>query len=501
MAKNRKYKINNKKDIRVRFAPSPTGYLHVGGLRTYLYNWLFAKKNNGTVILRIEDTDRERLVKGATEEFINILKEIDLPWDEGPFFQSKNIEKYQKKAKELVKQDRAYYCFCSKERLDKLRKKQKENDLPPKYDGHCRELSQKEIEKKLNNGEPHVIRLKVPKKEEEIVFNDVVRGKISYNLSEIDDQVLLKSDGWPTYHLANVVDDHDMSISHVIRGEEWLPSTPKHILLYKHFDWKTPKFVHVPLLLNKDHSKLSKRQGDVAVGDYLEKGYLKQALINFLVLLGWHPGTGQEIFSLNELIKEFSLKRIQKSGAVFDKEKLDWINGKYIRKTSNKELTEKCLPFLVKSKLLTKTKDDQFKTKNNQQVNKSWLKQIIILQKDRMNKLSDIVDLSHLFLDKVNYNPEILIWKDMSKKKVLENLNHVYDCFQNISDKQFKSDFIQKELEKLSEKYGTGEIFWPTRVALSGQKNSPQPKEIAEILGKKISLKRLNKAIKYLKNA
>src|SRR6056297_662790 len=498
MDKNRKHKINN--NIRVRFAPSPTGYLHVGGLRTYLYNCLFAKKHNGKLILRIEDTDRERLVEVAVEDFIDILKKIDLPWDEGPFFQSDNIEKYKNKTQELVDQDKAYYCFCSQNRLKKVRQEQKENGMPPKYDGHCRNLDKKEIKEKLEKGESYVIRLKVPQNNEKIIFNDVIRGKIKYNLSEIDDQVLLKSDGWPTYHLANVIDDHDMKISHVIRGEEWLPSTPKHILLYKYFGWTPPQFVHVPLLLNKDQSKLSKRQGDVAVGDYLKKGYLKKALINFLVLLGWHPGTGQEIFTLDELIKSFSLKRIQKSGAVFDNEKLDWINGKYIREMDNKKLVEKCLPFLKDAEIVKEIADNEFEAKNKKRFSKEWLEKIIAVQKERMKTLKDIVELSQIFLTKVDYDSDILIWKKSDKKQTINNLNVIYNSLNKLNENDFNQESIQQSLEKLSNEYGTGEIFWPARVALAGQKNSPQPKEIAEILGKDLSLERIKKAIKILQN-
>jgi len=497
MAKNRKHKIKN---IRVRFAPSPTGYLHIGGLRTYLYNWLFAKKNKGEIILRIEDTDRKRLVDKAVNNFIEILKNIDLPWDKGPIFQSENLKKYQEKVKELVDKGRAYYCFCSKERLDKLREKQKENNLPPRYDGHCRDLNQKQVKDKIDQGLPYVIRLKVPEDEENIVFEDVIRGKITYNTVDIDDQILLKSDGWPTYHLANVIDDHDMGISHVIRGEEWLSSTPKHIILYNFFNWQLPKFVHVPLLLNKDHSKLSKRQGDVSVGDFLKKGYLKQPLINFLALLGWNPGTEQEIFTLNELINSFSLKKIQKSGAIFNIEKLNWINGRYIRKMNLDDLVHKVMPFLRTTNYFQEIDKGSFKAINGREFDISYIKSVVSIQRNRMNTLKDIIDLSRLFFQDIDYSKEILNWKLTSDKKTITNLKIVKDEFDKISLKEFNANKIQDILKNLADKYGTGDIFWPTRVALSCQKNSPQPNKIAATLGKELSIKRIEKAINKLKN-
>ena len=278
------------KSIKTRFAPSPTGWLHVGGLRTALYAYLFAKHNKGEFLLRIEDTDQERKVKGAVENLQEMLKIFRLNWDnEKPMIQSERISVYQKYAEDLIKKDKAYYCFCSKERLDNLRKAQQQKGLPPMYDGHCRDISLQEIsDKKLK--EAYVIRFKMPRTGQ-TEFSDIIRGKVKFDNRLLDDPIILKSDGFPTYHLANVVDDHEMKISHVIRGEEWLPSAPKHLLIYQAFNWPSPEFAHLPLLLNKDKSKLSKRQGDVAVEDYLKKGYLPEALLNFVLLLGWNPKT------------------------------------------------------------------------------------------------------------------------------------------------------------------------------------------------------------------
>ena len=282
---------------RVRFAPSPTGYLHVGGLRTALYNYLFAKHNNGTFILRIEDTDRTRLVEGAVENLIDTLKWAGLEYDEGPFvggnygpyIQSERLDIYKKYVDELIKSGKAYYCFCSSERLEKIREEQQQQKLQPKYDKHCLKLSEEEIKQKIANGESYVVRLNV-QPDEIIKIEDVIRGTVEFNSNIVDDQVLLKSDGFPTYHLANVVDDHLMKITHVIRGEEWLSSTPKHALLYDYFGWERPIFAHLPLLLNLDRKKLSKRQSDVAVEDFRDKGFLKEALVNFVALLGWTAG-------------------------------------------------------------------------------------------------------------------------------------------------------------------------------------------------------------------
>ncbi len=346
------------KEVRVRFAPSPTGFLHVGGLRTALYNYLFAKKNNGKFVLRIEDTDQSRFVEGAVEKLVDSLKWVGLNYDEGPniegnyspYFQSKRLEIYQNYIKELINKKKAYYCFCTPERLTALREEQQRQKLPQaKYDKHCLHLSDEEIIEKLQNNAPHVIRLNV-EPNQIVRFNDHVRGTVEFNTDNIDDQVLIKSDGYPTYHLANVIDDHLMEISHVIRGEEWLSSTPKHVLMYKFFEWDLPEFAHLPLLLNPDKSKLSKRQGDVAVEDYRDKGYLKEALINFVALLGWNFGDDQEYYLLNEMIEKFSLERVNKAGAVFNIEKLDWLNGLHIRNKSNEEILPLFKSELKKSK-------------------------------------------------------------------------------------------------------------------------------------------------------
>ncbi len=399
-------------EVRTRFAPSPTGLLHIGGLRTALFNFLFARKNKGKFILRIEDTDQARLVPGAMENITQTLADLNihpdegLYWDNGvkeigeygPYLQSKRIEIYKQHAQELLKKQAAYYCFCSKERLEVLRKQQEAQKLPTKYDKHCLRLSQDEIASRLSRQEPAVVRLHVPL-DQKVRFHDMVYGEIEVSTNDLDDQILLKSDGFPTYHLAAVVDDNLMKISHVIRGDEWLPSTPKHVLLYAAFGWEPPKFIHLPLLLSKSRKKLSKREGDVAVKDFLEQGYLPEALLNFVALLGWNPKTAQEVFSLRELMDEFGVEKLNKAGAVFDLEKLDWLNGTYIRKLRDEDLFARLSPFFIKAGM---------KTENYPKV---FLEAIIQLEKDRLKKLSEIGERVQYFFQEPEYDPSLLIWR------------------------------------------------------------------------------------------
>jgi glutamyl-tRNA synthetase len=320
-----------------RFAPSPTGFVHVGSHRTALYNYLFARQQGGKFILRVEDTDRKRFVEGAVENLLSSLRRLGIEYDagpgkedgNGPYFQSRRSDIYRKEVERLLANGHAYRCFCSAERLEALRQEQIAKQVPSAYDGHCRELSPEESEMRAKK-EAYVIRLKVPR-EGVCAFHDIVRGDVEIAWQQVDDQVLVKSDGYPTYHLANVVDDHYMQVTHIIRGEEWLPSVPKHLYLYEALGWEAPQMAHLPLLLNPDRSKLSKRQGDVAIEDYLKKGYVPEALNNFLALLGWNPGEKNEIYSLDELIRAFDINKIVKAGAVFDLQKLNWMNAQYIK--------------------------------------------------------------------------------------------------------------------------------------------------------------------------
>ena len=472
------------KKPRVRFAPSPTGYLHLGGLRTALYNYLYARQNGGAFVLRIEDTDRTRLVADGVEKLIIALKDMGLEYDEGPYIQSARLEIYKKHTEQLLKKKKAYYCFCAPEQLEQLRQEQMTKKQPTMYDKKCLRLNKKEIDASLEHKTPAVVRLNVPQtgKSE---FVDAVHGKVSFLNKLIDDQVLLKSDGFPTYHLANVVDDHLMKITTVIRGEEWLPSTPKHLLLYKAFGWKPPQFAHLPLLLNPDKSKLSKRQGDVAVEDYLAKGYLKIALLNFIAFLGWNPGSNQEFFTKEELIKAFSLKKINKSGAVFNLEKLDWINAHYIKQMSLEEFYAATLPYLL-------AKYPSAKNKSVTEINN-----ILMLEKERVAKLSDVGRETDFFFElPANYPPELLIWKTSTRENTKNILGKLHTLLANWPNDQWNKNMLEKELKSWIgiEGLKNGDVLWPLRVALSGKQKSPPPFDCLVILGREESLKRIQNA-------
>ncbi|MBW6440540.1 glutamate--tRNA ligase [Patescibacteria group bacterium] len=506
------------KKIRVRFAPSPTGYLHVGSLRTVLYDYLFAKHNGGDFILRIEDTDKARYVEGSIENLVKILDFMGLEYSEGvfvnqdnktfqkgdfgPYIQSLRLDIYQKYVDELIKNDYAYYCFCSQERLGKMRKNQRLQKLAPMYDRKCRGLSKDEVQKLLEEKTPYVVRLKVPRKGV-TEFEDLIYGKIKIENKTIDDQVLMKSDGFPTYHLASVVDDHLMEISHVTRAEEWLPSTPKHILLYKAFGWEIPQFAHFTLLLNPDKSKLSKRQGDVKVEDYLKKGYLKEALLNFVLLLGWNPKTEEEVFSLSEMIARFDLSGVNKTGAIFNTEKLDWLNGVYIRKMDLSELTKLCVPYLIEAELLEEVGGSKYQVlSTGEEVDFEYLKKIVALEQERMKKLSEIGEsVKFIFSEKLDYEKELLIWKKMTAGDAKNNLQLIFNELSSIEEKDFQSNKLQEILDRLVEKNNLkrGEVLWPLRVALTGLKGSPSPFEVAEVLGKEKVLERIEFALELLK--
>ncbi len=483
-------------EVRVRFAPSPTGYLHVGGLRTALYNYLFAKKHGGTFILRIEDTDRTRLVPNAMESLIDVLQKMGLAHDEGPYIQSERLEVYRKHAEELLAAGKAYRCFCSAERLEEMRAGQTAAKTMPKYDRQCLALSPEEVSVKLAAGESHVIRMKVPD-DREVAFDDLVRGKVSFKTGTIDDQVLLKSDGFPTYHLANVVDDHLMDITHVIRAEEWLPSTPKHILLYEAFGWEAPTYAHLPLLLNPDRSKLSKRQGDVAVEDYLAKGYLPEALINFVALLGWNPGEGntQELFSLSELVDRFDLSAVHKAGAVFDLGKLDWMNGEYIKRLSADELFARTLPFLSEKEFFK-----EWRTANGEWSDTDadlFVKRVLSVEQDRLVKLADVGDGSPFFFAGPAVEKATLPWKKSTEDGAREALGRALGVIEAVSDEDWTREKLS---EILLEAAGDdrGGFLWPLRVALTGAEKSPPPSDIAWVIGKEQTLSRVHAALNIL---
>lgn len=474
--------ISLKAMVRTRIAPSPTGAPHIGTAYTALFNYAFAKQNKGKFLLRIEDTDRARLVKGAEEQIIEALDWLGLSWDEGPFRQSERLTLYQKHAEKLVQKGKAYYCFCSGERLEEMRKIQQKKDLPPKYDGRCRQLDSKKAALQAKKRE-YVIRLKVPGKGE-TSFTDLIRGKITFNNAEIDDQILLKSDGFPTYHLAVVVDDHLMEITHVIRAEEWISSTPKHILLYRALGWKAPAFAHLPLLRERDRSKLSKRHGAVGVLEFRKEGYLPEALLNFFALLGWSHPEEKDLFSLSEFIEKFDLNRISTSAPVFDREKLNWMNGEYIRKLKVKNLKLKIYEYL--------------KAYRGLDIDVELIEQIVPLIRERIKKLSEFEELAGFFFKDVAWSRELLVQRSETSVSTKEKLEESLKLLQGVKD--WKARGLEKKIRKLAKDQGWKDpvLFMSLRVAISGQKVSPPLFESMEVLGREKTVKRLEKAISIL---
>lgn len=475
------------KTVRSRFAPSPTGMLHIGNVRNALYSYLIARKSGGQFILRIEDTDQARYSAEGLKAIFDGLDWLGLERDEdpikggphAPYTQSERKELYAAGAKTLMDKGYAYRCFCTSERLDEMRKQQQEAKLPPKYDRWCLKLSPTEVEQHLSAGDPFVIRMKVP--EEGVVkCDDLIRGQIEFAAKDLDDIVLMKSDGMPTYHLAMAVDDHDMEITHVLRSEEWLPSLPKHVLLYQFFGWEAPQFAHLSLFLNPGGGKMGKRQGAVSLKSFIEVGYLKEALINFMVLLGWNPKSEREFFSLEELIQEFDLANVNKAGAIFDTEKLNWFNGQYIRRKTPAELLELC------RKWLPADQED------------GLLLKILTVEQSRLVKLSDIQQSVSMFTDaKVEYDPQLLVWKKMTPQLVVDRLTWVIQHLEQIKESDWTLVQIEASLKEHIAKdgLGTGEVLWPLRVALSGRQNSPSPFELAWVLGKDKTLSRLQDAL------
>jgi len=468
--------------VRTRMAPSPTGDIHIGSLRTALYAYAFAKKNNGQFILRIEDTDQKRLVEGSADRALKIFKDFGLIYDEGPdvggvygpYIQTQRLDIYQKYIKELLDKGLAYYCFCTEERLDEMRQVQKAAHKVPKYDRHCLKLTPAEIEKNLKKGLPYVIRMKIPDNET-IVFNDLIRGQIKFNTNDIDDQVLIKSNGIPTYHFAVVVDDHLMQISHIIRAEEWISSTPKHIILYRYFGWNVPEIAHLTVLLDPTHSgKMSKRHGSVFAQQFLDDGYLPEALLNFLMLLGWNPGTDQELFTLEEFIKEFSVEHLHKKAAIFDRKKLDYFNGLYIRQKSDSEL----FPYF--KKFLQLASPEQ-------------VEGLIPVLKERLVKFSDLSEAVKFLFEDVEYDKELLLKKGTSPELATEMLQKSKELFSDFTDLQNRiMDLIQKN------NWNTGEYFMVFRVAICGSAFTPPVVDCLPALGQEGTIRKIDIALKKL---
>ena len=483
--------------VRVRFAPSPTGSLHVGNIRTALFAWLFARHNSGSFILRIEDTDVARRVEGAIEEIMDSLRWLGLDWDEGPdvggdygpYVQSERLDLYRHAAQQLISQGDAYYCYCSPERLQEMRAEQMKRKQPPGYDRHCRDLPVETWGEKAAEGIRPVVRFKTPL-DGQTGFSDVVWGEVKFENSTLDDLVLLKSDGYPTYNLANIVDDHAMEISHVIRAEEFISTTPHHVLLYKALGYEPPLFAHLPRVLGSDRSKLSKRHGAVSISEFQKQGYLPEAMVNFLALLGWSLDDKTEIMSRRELIDNFSLERVSKTAAVFNREKLDWMNGVYIRDLSPEDFVRQALPFL----------DKGLPAGIKRPLPHDYVRRMMPLIQERAKTLAEVPDLTRFFfVDKLEYQTDLLIGKNMDKEsatRALEISLHRLSALQ-VFDEESLEGLLRPLAVELELK--TGQLFGTLRVAVTGLTAAPPLFQTMAVLGKERCLYRIEAALNKLK--
>ncbi len=480
----------------MRYAPSPTGLPHVGNIRTALFNWLFARHSDGKFIVRIEDTDVARWVKGAVDSILESLRWLGMDWDEGPevggdhgpYFQSQRLDIYHKIARQLIKQDQAYYCYCSPETLEDMRQEQMRRKEPPRYDRRCRNLSAKEGTQRQIQGSIPVVRFKTPLSGN-TEFGDLIRGKVKFDNRNLDDFVLLKSDGYPTYHLANVVDDHLMEISHVLRADEWVSSTPRHILLYNALGYEPPLFAHLPMILGPDRTKLSKRHGSVSMLDYRAQGYLPEAMMNFLALLGWSLDDKTEIISRDQLVHHFSLKRIAKTGAIFNKEKLDWMNGVYVRQLDVADFSEQALPFLEKG----------LPRGVKRPISREYVEQITPLIQERVETWTQVSEYADFFfLEELNHDPARLS-ADIGAEKALKSLEAATSGLQNLED--FDTSSLEGLLRPLAKELGlkTGEFFGLLRIATTGRTAAPPLFQTMAVLGKERCLKRIEAARKKLR--
>ncbi len=482
--------------IRVRYAPSPTGYPQVGNIRTALFNWLFARHHGGSFIIHIEDTDVARTVEGTVEVILDSLRWLGLDWDEGPevggkhgpYFQSQRRALYRDAAERLVSQGDAYYCYCSTQRLEEMRAEQMKNKQPPGYDRTCRNLSAEERKKKEAEGITPVVRFKTPL-EGQTVFDDLIRGEVVFEHSTIDDFILLKSDGYPTYHLASVVDDHLMEISHVLRAEEWLSSTPRHRLLYDRLSFEPPQFVHLPMILGTDRAKLSKRHGAVSITEYHQMGYLPETMVNFLALLGWSLDDKTELLSRQELVANFSLERISRTAAIFNLEKLNWMNGVYIRQLSREDFTRRALPFL----------DSGLPAEVKRPLSVEYVNRIMPLIQERARTLAEVPGLADFFfVDELAYEPDLLIGKNMSRESTIKTLEAAKERLEELA--AFDAESLEAMLRPLAVELElkTGQLFGALRTAVTGRTAAPPLFQTMAVLGKKRCLKRIEVAITKL---
>ncbi len=476
------------KPARTRIAPSPTGELHIGTLRTLLYDYALARQTGGQFIFRLEDTDQKRYVEGSEKRLIEVIKKYGLNWDEGPdiggpygpYVQTERLDLYHKYVNQLLDKGLAYYCFCTQERLDSIRATQKAAKQVPRYDQHCLHLSKETIKKNLDNKVPYTIRMTIPKNET-IICHDLIRGRIKFNTNDVDDQVLIKSNGIPTYHFAVVVDDHLMKITHVFRGEEWLTSTPKHILLYRYLGWESPIFAHLTVLLNPDgKGKMSKRAGSTHAQAFLDEGYLPEAVLNFLMLQGWNPGDARELFNLDEFVKVFSLKRLHKKSPIFDPKKLNYFNGYYIRQKTDSELLKLIKPFIPNS-------DD------------ALLAQLIPLLKDRISTLKDAANLTKFIFEDIDYPLDLFHQKDITSAEVKQFLTSTRQMLISQTDWSFEN--LQSKLLDLikTNNWHTGHFFMAFRIAICGSPFTLPIVEVLPTLGKDKTIAKIDIALNKLK--
>ncbi|RLC94820.1 MAG: glutamate--tRNA ligase [Chloroflexi bacterium] len=482
--------------VRVRYAPSPTGYPHVGNIRTAMFNWLFARHHRGTFIVRIEDTDVERKVEGAVEDVLESLRWLGLEWDEGPevggrygpYFQSQRLHYYRPVVEQLTSDGYAYPCYCSHERLEAMKAEQVRRGQPPGYDRRCRNLSQEERSRFEAEGIRPVIRFKTPLTGR-TEFRDLIRGKVVFDNSTLDDFVLLKSDGYPTYHLANVVDDHLMEVSHVLRADEWLASTPRHILLYQAVGYESPQFAHLPMILGPDRSKLSKRHGATSLLEFRDEGYLPEAMLNFLALLGWSLDDRTEVLSREELVEHFSLERISKTAAIFNIDKLRWMNGLYLRKLDIDDLTERALPFFERD----------LPSSVRRPIDRSYVRAVVALEQERAKTLAELPQLGEFFfMEELDYPVDLLLQK-LNREKASQALTTVSQKLGALGP--FDHGSLEATLRPLASDLSltTKELFSLLRVAVTGRTAAPPLFQTMEVLGKEACLRRIEAAIRLLR--
>lgn len=483
-------------NVRVRFAPSPTGYLHIGGARTALFNWFFAKKNNGKFILRIEDTDTERLKEDSVSQILTSMKWLGMDWDEGPekggeygpYYQSERTDMYRQEAERLVREGKAYYCFCTASELEAEREAQRKRGKPFRYSGKCRTLTEKEIKLRLDAGEKHVIRIKSPQTGA-IEVSDIIHGKVSFTHEEIDDNILIKSNGMPTYNFACVIDDNAMHITHVIRAEEHLSNTPKQTILYEALGYSTPQFAHLPMILAPDRSKLSKRHGATSVEEFKDQGFLAPAIVNYLTLLGWSPGDESEIFSPADSIKLFELSKVNKKAAIYDTKKLTWMNGQYLTSESLAGIVGQVIPFMIKQGLISAQEAEE---------RHDYVTAVVDAVRERVKTLQEVADASAYFFKDVTVYDEKGVSKHFAKAGRAQLLTLAKETLAGLQE--FNLDTTEEAYRNLIERQGIkgGDLIHPTRLALTGRTVSPGLFEIMVLLGKEKCLDRLEKAIRFI---